>query len=252
MEINLTWANFKTQLTNNLPYKYIDINDIYYLYAIDGNFQFKCLIYKNGGDDQVDFEANYKSLSFTTLSQFDTDGASIVRTKAAKKGWSFWAVPIEITTSTLTGSLYCKDSTGTDVPGIICKIYDGSDAEITTAGLLNANLNTCVKTVLDFEPAFDYEMIGGSLRINSNPSQDVRLWIVGAPDIPAYLGGSKEFASGVNLKFMAPDASFEIDGRVTKYVTYNSSTHQGKLRVILKHPAGLQVNMQAVIQVYRL
>ena len=184
--------------------------------------------------------------------QFDTDFAQIVRIKAAKKGWSFWALPIEITTSTLSGSVYSKDSSNIDIPGITCKIYDNEDAEITTAGVLNANLAQCVKTVLDFEPAFDYEMIGGTLRVNSNPTQDIRLWIVGAPDIPAIYGGSKEFASGINLKFLAPDSSFEIDGRVTKYVSYNATDHRGKLRIILKHPAGLAVNLQVTIHTYRL
>jgi len=184
--------------------------------------------------------------------QFDTDFAQIVRVKAAKRGWSFWALPIEITTSTIGGTVYAKDSAGVDIPGVTCRIYDGSDVEITTPGLLNANLNQCVKTVLDFEATFDYEMIGGALRINSNPTQDVRLWIIGAPDIPAIYGGSKEFASGINLKFLAPDSSFEVDGRVTKYVTYNGTDHRGKLRVMLKHPAGLAVNMQIVIHTYRL
>lgn len=181
----------------------------------------------------------------------DTDGAGIVRNKAAKKGWSFWAIPVEITSSTLSGSLFCQDSSGTNIPWVTCKIYDGSNNEITTAGVLNANLNQCVKTVIDFEPTFDFEIIGGDLRINSNPSQDVRLWIVSAPDIPANLGGSKEFASGINLKFLAPDSSFEVDGRVTKFLSYNAVTHQGKMRMILKHPAGLQVNMQFVVHIYR-
>jgi len=180
----------------------------------------------------------------------DIDGAIIVRPKAAKKGWSFWAIPIEITTSALA-MLYCKTVDGVDIPGISCKIYDNNNAEITTAGVLNANLNTCVKTVIDFEPPFDYEIIGGALRINSNPSQDIRLWIIGAPDIPAQYGGSKEFASGINLKFLAPDSSFEVDGRVTKYLVYNPATHQSKIRVVLKHPAGLQVNLQVVIHLYR-
>jgi hypothetical protein len=251
MKINLNWADFKTQIVSGLPYRYLDIAGIYYLYAVDGSFHFECLIHKNNGDDHIDFETNYKASAFSTLYQFDTDGANIVRQKAAKKGWSFWAVPIEITTSTLSGSVYCKDNTGADISGISCKIYDSNNAEITTAGFLNANLNTCVKTVLDFEPSFDYELIGGELRINSNPSQDVRMWIVGAPDIPAIYGGSKEFASGVNLKFMAPDSSFQIDGRVTKYVPYNAVDHRGKLRIILKHPAGTQVNMQFVIHLYR-
>ncbi len=181
----------------------------------------------------------------------DTDGAIISRNKAAKKGWSFWAIAPEITTSTLGGTLFCQDSSGNNIPGVSCKIYNDSNAEITTAGLLNANLNTCVKTVLDFEMTFDYEIIGGALRINANQSQDVRLWIVAAPDIPAGLGGSKEFASGINLKFLAPDSSFEVDGRVTKLVPYDAINHSGKIRVILKHPAGATLNLQVVIHLYR-
>lgn len=208
----------------------------------------------NDGNDDVPFEQseNYlKLINDFNYNNKDVDGAAIVRTKAAKKGWSFWAVPIEITTSTLSGTLYCKDSAGNDIPGISCKIYDINNAEITTAGIANANLLTCVKTVVDFEPAFDYEIIGGALRVNSNPVEDVRLWIIGAPDIPAQYGGSKEFASGVNLKFLAPDSSFEIDGRVTKYLIYNPATHQSKMRMLLKHPAGLPLNIQIVIHVYR-
>lgn len=253
MQINLNWTEFKAQVTpSNLPYRYIDRGTYYDVYASDAPFQYACIIAKDNGDDQTDFEANYKNVAFVSIGQFDIDGAAIVRPKAAKRGWSFWALPIEITTSTLLGSLFAQDSLGVNIPGISCKIYDGNNAEITTAGVLNANLNTCVKTVLDIEPAFDFEMIGGALRINSNPSQDVRLWIVGAPDIPAMYGGSKEFASGINLKFLAPDSSFEIDGRVSKYVTYSAVTHSGKLRVILKHPAGLNVNLEIVIHMYRL
>lgn len=181
----------------------------------------------------------------------DVDGAMVVRMKAAKKGWSFWALPIEITTATLGGSKFCQDSLGVDIPGITCKIYNAQNQEITEAGIAGANLLTCVKTVLDVEHAFDYELIGGALRINSNPGNDIRMWIVGAPDIPAQFGGSKEFASGINLKFMAPDSSFDIDGRVSKFISYNAATHQGKLRIILKHPAGAQVNFQFVIHMYR-
>lgn len=181
----------------------------------------------------------------------DTDGALITRNKAAKKGWTFLSMAIEITTSTIGGTLYCKDSAGNDIPGLTCKIYDANNAEITTPGVLNANLNQCVKTVLDFESGFDYEIIGGALRINANQSNDVRLWIIGAPDIPANLGGSKEFATGINLKFLAADASFEVDGRVAKFIQNDPVFHSSKLRILLKHPAGNNTNMQFVIHLYR-
>lgn len=251
--ITVPWSALKQIANTKGNLQYSEDKDNIYVFLVDGSFQLTSIINKHiDQESKDDFELNYKSTSNLSLWQNDSDGAQIVRIKAAKKGWSFWAIPIEITTSTLLGSLYCKSSDDLDIPGINCKIYNGNNEEITTAGLLNANLNTCVKTVIDFEPQFDYEIIGGALRINSNPSQDIRLWIVGAPDIPAQFGGSKEFASGINLKFLAPDSSFEIDGRVTKFLTYNPATHQGKMRIILKHPAGTQVNMQIVVHIYRL
>lgn len=251
----ITWTMFKSMMvTKGLSPQYMEDDTKYILKLFEGPMHLvDCIIYKGlNTEDQQDFETNYKATANqSVLNQFDTDGAQIVRVKAAKRGWSFWAIPIEFTTSTIGGSMFCQLSDGTNIPGISCKIYNASDEEITSPGLLDANLGTCVKTVIDFEPSFDYEIIGGDLRINSNPSQDIRLWIIGAPDIPVGSGGSKEFASGVNLKFMAPDASFDIDGRVTKALTYNSLTHQGKMRILLKHPAGTQVNMQIVIQIYR-
>ncbi len=250
--ITVPWSALKQVANLKGTLQYIEDTDNIYVFLVDGSFYLTCIINKHVDKESVeDFETNYKPTANLNLWQNDTDGAQIVRLKAAKKGWSFWAVPVEITTSTLSGSLYCKDSSEVDIPGVSCKIYNSNNQEITTAGVLNANLNTCVKTVIDFEPTFDYEIIGGALRINSNPAQDMRLWIVGAPDIPAQYGGSKEFASGINLKFLGPDSSFEVDGRVTKFLTYDPNTHQGKMRMILRHPAGAQVNMQLVIHLYR-
>jgi hypothetical protein len=250
--ITVPWSAMKQIVDVKGVLQYIEDSDNLYVFLVDGNFQLTCIINKHLDKQSVDdFENNYKSSANPKLWQNDDDGAQIVRLKAAKKGWSFWAIPIEVTTSTIGGSLFCQDSLGNSLSWINCKIYDNSNDEITTPGLLDINLASCTKTVIDFEPTFDYEIIGGALRINSNPSQNIRLWIVGAPDIPVQYGGSKEFASGINLKFLAPDSSFDIDGRVTKFLTYNPETHQGKIRMILKHPAGLQINMQFVVHIYR-
>lgn len=250
--MNVSWEIFKAFVEErDLSIQWIDLGESYTLKAFDNYFTLDCSVNKDT-DECTDFETNFQADGNKRLSQFDTDGASITRAKAAKSGWSFWACPPEITTSTLSGTLYCKDVSGTDIPGVSCKIYDNSDAEITTAGLLGVNLTTCVKTVLDIEHPFDTELIGGSLRINSNPASDLRLWIVGAPDIPAIYGGSKEFASGINLKFLAPDNAFDIDGVVTKYITYNNTNHSGKIRLTFKHAAGLTVNLQVVMRLYRL
>lgn len=263
---NYRWTAWKAvYATKGLPYQYEDDGQIYTIWTYDGPEVHICQIWKNtipdaivasydqatNDADKTDFETNYKSLGNATLSQIDSDGAQIVRQKAAKRGWSFWSVPVEITTSSLGGALFCQDNAGTNIPWVSSKIYDGNNAEITTAGLLNANLNTCVKTIIDIEPTFNFEIIGGSLRINSNPSQDIRLWIVAAPDIPAIYGGSKEFASGINIKFLAADNSWQVDGRVTKAVTYDPVNHSGKIRMIIKHPAGTQVNLMFVVELYR-
>lgn len=263
---NYTWTAWKAvYAVKGSLFQYEENTTVYTIWTYDGPEVHVCQIYKGevpyssvdvytqaqNDADKADFLANYQSLGNQPLYQSDTDGAQIVRPKAAKKGWSFWACPVELTTSTIGGSLYCKDAAGNDIPGLTCRIYNGADNEITTPGLLNANLGTCVKTVLDFEPAFDYEIVGGALRINSNPATDIRLWIIGAPDIPAIYGGSKEFASGINLKFVSSDGEFEVDGRVTKFIKYNAANHSGKLRILLKHPPGTEVNMQFVIHIYR-
>lgn len=257
--MELSWSIFKKFVdSKNLKVQYVEDDELYFVWTSDTTLVVTCRILKDNGSDQSEFESNYKNdandgydaLGVAT-SQFDTDGATIVRPKAAKKGWSFYALPPEITTSTLGGTLYCKDLEGEDISGISCKIYDEDDDEITEAGLAGINLLTCVKTVLDIELPYDFELIGGSLRIHSNPAQDLRIWIIGAPDIPAIYGGSKEFASGVNLKFLAPDNSFDVDGRVTKYITYNATTHSSKIRILMRHGAGLTVNMQVLLHLYR-
>lgn len=260
------WTQWKAvYAVKGLPFQYEDDGTMYTVWTYDSPEVHMCQIWKGtvpdsvtdaysqsqNDTDKTDFETNYKSLGNGAVGQIDTDGAQIVRIKAAKRGWSFWSIPIEIVTSTIGGSLFCQDNTGTNIPWVSCKIYDGSNVEITDPGVLNANLNQCVKTVIDMEPTFNFEIIGGSIRINSNPSQDVRLWVVAAPDIPAGSGGSKEFASGVNLKFLQADNSWEIDGRVTKAVTYDPVYHSGKIRLILKHPAGTQVNLMFIAQLYR-
>jgi hypothetical protein len=257
VKINVEWADFKTQLAAGLVYKYVDVNNVYYIYAVDGGFSFECIIPKNSNADQTDFETNYKAAAFTTFSQFDTDGASIVRNKAAKRGWTFCSLPIEFQTSRLaTGNtsgsddMYSKDSAGTTRSFISLKIYDNSDVEITTPGVLNANYANAVKTVIDFEPPYDYEVIGGDIRTLTTISNDIRLWIIAVPDIAAPTG-SKEMGGGVNLKYLAPGNVWSVDGRVTKFATYNATYHTNKLRMVLKYPAGTNENLQVIIQMYK-
>jgi len=256
MRMNIPWTSFKEVVTaKQLSIHYIDTYDSYYLTAYDNRFEIRCQIPKvsPASSDQSDFETNYKNLDTTNMSlwQNDTDGAQIVRIKAAKKGWTYCAMPFEFQTARLSDTLFSQDNAGNTRNWITLKAYNAQDEEVTTAGLLNANYATIVKTVIDFEPPFDYEVIGGNMRTVTDITSDMRMWIVAVPDIPANLGGSKEMASGINLRYLTPGNEYIVDGRVSKFLTYNATYHTNKLRLIIKYPAGTNEFLSTVIEMYR-
>lgn len=250
----VSWTQLKSLIGNNLlPYKYIDPGDgNYYLFAVDLPFQYECTIAQDGGDDQIDFETNYKNNAMTTINQMDIDGAMIVRLKAAKKGWTYASTPIEIITAKVGADLYSKLPDGiTDRNWTTVSTYDvQGNPVISDPGDGTANA-TITETIVDFEPPFDYEIIGGELRSSKNITDDVRLWIVAVPDVPAQFGGSKEMAGGINLKYLVPGNVYSVDGRVTKALTYDSKKHTGKIRLIFRHPAGVQEQLSIVFEIYK-
>ena len=189
-------------------------------------------------------------IALDNISNRDTDGAQIVRNKAAKKGWTFCSLPIEFQTARRSDTLFSQDSAGNARSFITLKAYDVDNNEVTTDGALNVNWSTIVKTVIDFEPPYDYEIIGGDLRTLTTITADMRLWLIAAPDIPAP-NGSKEMGGGINLKYLAPGNVWSVDGRVTKYATYNAVIHSSKIRLIFKYPPGTNENLQIIIQFYR-
>lgn len=253
MPIN-SWSSFKTLVApanKNLSVQYSETSAAYEIFAMEASaFMWTISILKDSGADVTDFEANYKSTANKAIEPRDPDGARILRPKAAKSGWTFSLIPVEITTSTLS-TVYSKLVDGSTRSGVTCKIYDSDDAEITTPGIENINLAACVKTVVDFEPTYDYELIGGTIQQNSLPQSNLRVWVIGVPDIPAESGGSKEMVGGVNLMYIDPADKIEADGRVSKYMAYNTTYHTNKLRFILKHNAGLQHNVMIALQLFR-
>lgn len=70
MKIELPWQEFKTQVIANTYFKwtYFDINNHYYIVAKQNDLSVDCKIYKDGGNDQVDFDNNYKTLANVNIS----------------------------------------------------------------------------------------------------------------------------------------------------------------------------------------
>ena len=195
----------------------------------------------SGVSNQIDY------LKGIVVTPKDADGSVIMRAKAAKAGWTYHLTAPEFTTSKID-SLYHKDVAGTDLSQCTVKYYDASNVELTTQGTCDTD---CVKTVFSFEPAWDYEIIGGTIKTVGAVTENVRVWVIAVPDIPAIYGGSKVMVQSVNLKFIDPNNGIEADGRASKYMTYSATYHTNKLQLILKHPAGHQEDIMMAFEVYK-
>lgn len=245
--MEVTWSILKAFITaRTLSIQYVDLDDTYWLCAYDGNFKLECKLYKYPTDttDLLDFENNYKAAGNKSYS--DIDGSLVVRPKAAKKGWTYSMIPIEVKTSTLSSiKSYLVD--GSNRSGITLKLYDNTSTEITNV----AYESTCVKTVVTFEPTFDYELVGGTCSQKAKPGSDVRIWVTAVPDIAEAYGGSKEMVGGVNLDFIDPTDKVDADGRVSKLMTYSATYHTNKLQFTLKHGAGVAHDLLIKLEVFK-
>lgn len=177
----------------------------------------------------------------------DADGSIISRTKAAKAGWTYHLTAPEFVTATIN-SLVHQDVSGNNLNEASVKFYDTNNTELTTQGSCDTD---CVKTVFTFEPTWDYEIIGGTLKTLGSVTQNVRVWVVAVPDVSAQYGGSKVMIQGANLKFIDPNNGIEADGRASKYMTYSATYHTNKLQVTIKHPAGCKEEIMMAFEVFR-
>jgi hypothetical protein len=176
----------------------------------------------------------------------DTDGVPIQRIKASNSGWIYNLIPIEFTTSDLD-SVCSKHADGTNRAGITLKLYDDQDDEITSA----ENESDTVKTVVDFEPTYNYEIIGGSCRQMDTPTSAIRVWVVAIPDVPSANGGSIEMIGGINLQYIDPADKVDADGRAATFMAYNATYHTNKMRIILTHPAGTNHNLMVLLETFK-
>jgi hypothetical protein len=240
----VSWDIFKNFVqVRCLSIQWVELDRSYSLVAIDGPFRLECSVDKDT-DECVDFETNFKIIGNKSFS--DIDGTPVSRLKATKRGWIYAMVSIECATATL-GSIYSKLPDGSDRTGFTYRIYDINNVEITDP----INEINAIKTVVDFEPIFDYEIIGGQLQQREKPSSDIRVWIVAAPDIPVNYGGSKEMIGGINLIYLDPADKINADGRVAKLIPYDPVYHSGKLRLILIHDAGVKHEFMLIFEMFR-
>ncbi len=244
-------------LSKGLAWQNVDLGDRYQVFAVEAGIQYECVIYKApivvGGLDaeaeqanQTDFETNYKNTANQRLEQIDSDGAIMSRTKVAPSGWSFQLHGIEMLTSTLDSVVNC-DFMGLPLGDSTILLYDAEGVLITDQTVADTD---CVRTVIDFEPKYDYYVVGGAIKLLAPAERDIRAYVVGAPDIPAQFGGSKIFIQHVNLRYTQGEG-IHADGRAAKFVQYNAQLHTNKLRFMFTHDPGYKLNMALFLEFFK-
>lgn len=112
----------------------------------------------------------------------------------------------------------------------------------------------CDETWLDWECTHTFEIYGGYLDIPSALTGDENKWeghVVALPDIPEVLGGEIILISNPRLKFKKNQSLF-IDASLNpKELQYSSVYHTNKIRTIIKHPRGEQVEFQINFKIFK-
>jgi hypothetical protein len=178
----------------------------------------------------------------------DAEGAVFSRTKAAPAGWHFQLRCVEITTSSVSGCFTENVDGSTSGNFITATFKDIAGNTLTTQESVDTD---CVLTIVDFEPSWDYEMIGGQLFQSAAPSSRVVLHVVAVPDVPAAYGGSVEFGKSINLQHIGQAGGINMDGRASKRLTYSATYHTNKLRMTFRHTAGMQHSCLLVFELFK-
>jgi len=138
-----------------------------------------------------------------------------------------------------------------------CSYYNASNVELTKGESESAEdfqvrlTANCTKTIMYFEPSFDYDVVGAKLQFRNIPSDRAYFWFVAAPLVPAEYGGNVVFmGGGMNISFFNERDTFECDGKTVSKISYDSVYHSGMIGLIVKHNVGVQIGIQLIYQFY--
>lgn len=193
----------------------------------------------------------------------DADGSALARFKVTKTGWHFEPRNIYWKTST-AGSMFSKKFDGntpegcTDIGDTTVKFYDASGTALTKGAeesdadyqiRLTAN---CTKTIMDWHPVHDMEIVGGAMKVVGNENKNAWGWLIIAPDIPANYGGSVPFLQGgCNIGMFKEREFVEFDGRTPKFMAYDAVYKSNKLRVMILHEVGLAIQVLVRFELFK-
>ncbi len=195
----------------------------------------------------------------------DTDNAPITRNKTTQTGWHYEPRSLDFFTATYD-SLYNRKVNGIGIPDgddygdADLHFYDASGIELIRANygsdaLFQAALDSsCIKTVVNWQAVYDFDIIGGTLDILNPPTYPDRayIWVVVAPDIPENLGGSVPyFAGGLPLHFFVNGKVIPFDGRGVKSFAYDPIYNSNKIAFTVKHEVGAKIGCNIILDHFK-
>jgi hypothetical protein len=277
--ITILWSELKSFYASNssiISLNYIEFDSRYFIWTEFNNFKISCPELYKGTDDAIDFESNYKSISNISIIKIDTDNIPIVTSKKVDSedrplsrnvitDPSFRYSPRSLDFYTAKyGSLYNRSHFGDgtidgapDLGDAWLKYYDADNVELVKGESetiedfqirITAN---CTKTVMYFEPSFNYDVIGAKLQFRNVPTDRSYFWFVAAPLVPVEYGGNVVFmGGGMNISFFNERDTFECDGKSVSKIFYDGTYHSGMVALIVKHNVGVQIGIQLIYQFY--
>lgn len=238
-----TWSDFKSFATELGPVLHLSCASFATMSIIWAEFRgqmIRCRISKSDTSTHDDFVANWKS-------KCNRKEADRVRITTCQQGRKLSSRYISFKTA-LPGSLDNTDENGLDFGDVVYSMRDASNVVTTDPTL-------AVKTIIDFNPAFDYEVSGGAIYIPEtlagNDDEAWEIHAIGAPDIPASYGGRIPFVANNRIHWLRGgkldlDASLnpaDISGALNAYAR--------KIRFVLLHPVGAVSPFQINFKVFK-
>lgn len=232
--MRVDWKVFKKFVDDTEMYSlinYIDLKDNFYVWLFYQGQSFEVMLAK-GCVDCEDFEANYKTKAILK-DEISADGVTMNRVTHVNLTRIFRSHFVLIKTST-------KECTDPEFFNV--KFYNEVGEE-TNDG------TQAIKTAIDFEPAFNYEIFGGGIECIEELDSDFYISAIIAPDVPEAMGGSIEVIR--KKLILKPSESVFRAGIGTRELTYNPQYHSNKLRLIFDHTMAVQKRFQIEVQYYK-
>lgn len=245
-EVVVTWSQLKAFYNSTKPSTrmfYIDLTTHYYVWLSITDHKIYVPVVEKGTADSDDFEDNFKALC-------NIPEAFLTRITTCRVGNTLHERYISFTTSS-QDSYDNTDYNNVNIGDIVYTMKKWvSGSPVTTT--VNSE---CEETWIDWEPSYDIEIMGGLLDVPTELSgSNDNAWevhIVAAPDVPVAYGGCIQLVTNPRLKW-SKGRQIGVDAALNpKVIKYDPVYHSGKIRTILKHPAGAQTEFQLNFKVFR-